>query len=161
MKCPLPRLSSLILYKFETEESMFKRVAQAYKVSGSGAFDSHSNCKGSNQFIETEKWPDQVLGDSLLRSQYDVSGEDGLAKDWWPDDPDASDSKKVWFIQVVVDKKMCISLYQYILIATLLDSYIMQQKDAISEGLQYNAYTHIYIYIYTVYSLYIYIYIHT
>jgi len=32
----------------------------------------------------------QVLGDSLLRSQYDVSGEDGLAKDWWPDDPEAS-----------------------------------------------------------------------
>lgn len=55
-------------------ESMFKRVAQAYKV----------------------------LGDSLLRSQYDVSGEDGLAKDWWPDDPDASkDMAYLFFIHRV------------------------------------------------------------
>ena len=32
----------------------------------------------------------QVLGNSLLRSQYNASGEAGLAKDWWPDDPEAS-----------------------------------------------------------------------
>ncbi|CAJ1437975.1 unnamed protein product [Effrenium voratum] len=46
----------------DVAESKFKRVAQAYKV----------------------------LGNSLLRSQYNASGEAGLAKDWWPDDPEAS-----------------------------------------------------------------------
>ena len=79
---------------------MFKRVAQAYKAVGISKLAflmcmklkvrqaSHKNYK--NCSADAGK----VLGDSLLRSQYDVSGEDGLAKDWWPDDPDASNPKQ-------------------------------------------------------------------
>mmetsp|Transcript_55775 Transcript_55775/g.104622 ORF Transcript_55775/g.104622 Transcript_55775/m.104622 type:complete len:142 (+) Transcript_55775:30-455(+) len=60
-------------------EAMFKRVAQAYKV----------------------------LSDALLRSRYDVSGEGGLGRDWWPDDPDASrDMAFQFFIHRVPGKSL-------------------------------------------------------
>ncbi|CAE7478653.1 dnajb6-a [Symbiodinium natans] len=60
-------------------EAMFKRVAQAYKV----------------------------LSDDILRSQYNASGESGLGRDWWPDDPDASrDMAYQFFIHRVPGKAL-------------------------------------------------------
>eukprot|EP00439_Symbiodinium_sp_Y106_P080920 s562_g19.t2 len=60
-------------------ETMFKRVAQAYKV----------------------------LSDDLLRSSYNTSGEGGLGHDWWPDDPEASrDMAYQFFIHRVPGKSL-------------------------------------------------------